>query len=246
MKLSGLFVPFLVVATQLALVLADDPENGVALVPGAFGVWSDCSTSPTKYISYALRVIDQPPPGLAPKPNFGKTVKGSNPDPKTSAQLSNVLLTYQMTQKDLNNLLSPDQTADYQIIPSMSCQDKPVRKCDRDTGKDLLNDNVIQCLAVINPTPKDVFMNLSISFTTSVFGPKAFTSPDVNTTGSTTTGGSNSTNLPADSPPSSNTTTPPPASSQSNNAMGRMGRELQGWGVVIAAIIGLIGLVGGI
>jgi hypothetical protein len=245
MKYSGLFVPFLVVATQLALVLGgDDPVNGVAIVPGAFGVWSDCSISPTKNLSYALVVLDKPAPGLAPKPGFGNTVKGSDPDPKTSAQFTNVLLTYQMTQKDLNNLLSPDQHPDYQIIPSMSCQDKPVRKCKRDTGKDLLNTNVIQCLAVINPTPKDVFMNLSISFTESIFGPDAFTSPDVNTTGPTggsnNTSNSNNTNLPADSP-SSNTTTSTPNSFQSNNAMGR---ELQGWGLVIA--IGLIGLVGGI
>ena len=196
-------------------------------------------------IGYALRVIAQPPAGVAAKPGFGKTVKGANPDPKTSAQFSNVLLTYQMTQKDLNNLLSNDQKADYQIVPSLSCQDKPVRKCDRDTGTDLLNTNVIQCLAVINPTPNDVFMNISISFTTSVFGPQAFTSPDVNTTGSTSSNSSASSNntLPPDSP-ASNTTTPP--ASDNGPSSNAMGRELQGWGVVIAIIIGLLGLVGGI
>ncbi|CAG8502735.1 5913_t:CDS:2 [Paraglomus occultum] len=242
MKLFSLFVPFLVVAAQLALVLAgDDPQNGVAIVPGAFGVWSVCSNSPTKNISYALVVIDNPPAGLTPKPGFGNTVKGANPEPKTSAQYSNVVLTFQMTQKDLNTLLGNDQKPNYQIVPSLSCQPNPVKKCNRDTGSNLLNTQVIQCLAVINPTLNDVYMNLSISFTTSVFGPKAFTSPDVNSTTTTTPSSSNGTSLPPDS--SNTTTTPTPSNPQSNDAMGV---ELQGWGVVIAVIIGLIGLVGGI
>ncbi|CAG8582493.1 7277_t:CDS:2 [Acaulospora morrowiae] len=173
-KISLILTIFLVI--QTVNVYATDIFNGTASIPPNGGEWYACSEFPTTYISFSIRVSNT---SLNVTPNFiGTTVPGKNSSTSTPKYLPGVLA-YQMTKDNVKSFTDHDNSSNFNYIPSLSCYEKPVQSCDQDVGDLPLSDNVLQCLAMENPTGQTVYFHVLLSFNMTVFPNNSFTSPDV-------------------------------------------------------------------
>ncbi|CAG8709566.1 1515_t:CDS:2, partial [Acaulospora morrowiae] len=173
-KISLILTIFLVI--QTVNVYATDIYNGTASIPPNGGEWYACSDFPTTYISFSVSVSNT---SLNVTPNFiGTTVPGKNSNTSTPKYLPGVLA-YQMTKDNIKIFTDHNTSSTFNYIPSLSCYEKPVQSCDQDVGDLPLSDNVLQCLALENPTGKTVYFHILLSFNKTVFQNNTFTSPDV-------------------------------------------------------------------
>ncbi|CAG8527986.1 15884_t:CDS:2, partial [Acaulospora colombiana] len=134
------------------------PYNTV-LVPPNNGTWQICSQENTNYVSYSLRVVDDSSPIT---PNYGTTNDSQlspNPTAPTVGVVARIIYS--------NGL---------EFVPSLSCYNEIIKECDQDTGKILMEDKDKYCLQIINPGQLSQKVNVTVSFTSTVFKDGGFTS----------------------------------------------------------------------
>ncbi|CAJ0760460.1 3408_t:CDS:2 [Entrophospora sp. SA101] len=142
----------------------DDIFTGISKAPGNRGAWYTCSDIDTRYVSFAMNIVDSSTPMT---PGFIGTIIPGVPPEKPIPKYRPGLIVYQLANSEMQKYLDP--TSDFEYVPSLSCYDEPKATCKQDAGKIPLQFSTKQCLLMENPTGLDIVFNVSLSWTKSIF-----------------------------------------------------------------------------